>query len=448
MADRHVPGPWEYLVGADGQQVPLYIIRFDERGECRNEQSREILLAEAGGYSDVFVFSHGWNNEWSDALGRYRGFFKGYAGMRKARGLPTPKGYRPLLVGIFWPSAALAFGEQGVGPQALGLDVEGAFQDEAQYQRELAEIADFLETEAERTELHALAQEPVLTGQQARRLAELAAGILRDSEAERESGEPAEAEGLLRSWEAMSEEMGRAGMRPDAGPVPAGVVDGLSPLLAARWLIRMLTVAIMKDRAGVVGAKGVGPLLEALLRGTGARVHLIGHSYGAKVLLSALCGIASPPRKVRSALLLQPAVSHLCFAGEVPGKGHPGGYRQALERVEQPILATYSPHDFALHTVFHWALRRDADLGELMGLDAVAAVPSRYAALGGYGPRRAGERLIPIQAPGEPYVLDPEVRVYGLDGANGRIPGHGDISNEFTWWALHALVAGVGFVGG
>lgn len=95
----------------------------------------------------------------------------------------------------------------------------------------------------------------------------------------------------------------------------------------------------MKDRAGTVGARGVAPLLTDLLRASEARVHLLGHSFGGKVVLSALCVPSDLPRKVHAALLLQPAVSHLCFAERVPGTDRPGGYRAALQRVERPILS-------------------------------------------------------------------------------------------------------------
>src|SRR5262249_8493831 len=65
--------------------------------------------------------------------------------------------------------------------------------------------------------------------------------------------------------------------------------------LDARKLVRLATVLQMKDRASQVGAKGVGPLLRDILRAhTEVRVHLIGHSYGAIVVLSAVC---YPPEK-------------------------------------------------------------------------------------------------------------------------------------------------------
>src|SRR5690606_15613941 len=67
--------------------------------------------------------------------------------------------------------------------------------------------------------------------------------------------------------------------------------------LDPRRIIRLLTVAIMKDRAGVVGHGGVGKVLQTLLDHSAARIHLIGHSYGAKVMLSALSATRPTSRK-------------------------------------------------------------------------------------------------------------------------------------------------------
>jgi hypothetical protein len=78
-----------------------------------------------------------------------------------------------------------------------------------------------------------------------------------------------------------------------------------------------------------------------------------------------------------------------------PAKERPGGYRRALDRVFRPILCTFSQHDAPLHRFFHLILRRDKDLGE-MKIAAAGEPPSRFAALGGYGPRGSGERLITV----------------------------------------------------
>src|SRR5205823_3171963 len=153
--------------------------------------------------------------------------------------------------------------------------------------------------------------------------------------------------------------------------------------------------------------------------------------YGCKVVLSALC-YQDIPRSVHSLLLLQPAVSFLCFAKDATGKGDPGGYRDALDRVEQPILTTFSSQDQPLTQFFHLAVRRPSDLGELQ---IAGAPPSRFAALGGYGPAGCeGEcEIITIKDIGDQYDLGSGTpKIYGLNGSNA-MHSHGDISNPFTW---------------
>ena len=231
-------------------------------------------------------------------------------------------------------------------------------------------------------------------------------------------------------------------------PEVAGFLDVLNP----RNLLRAFTVRQMKDRAGTVGSRGVGPVLRDIQGAAPtARVHVVGHSYGARVLLNA---VARPegaplPRPVDSMLLLQPAVNHLCFAASLPGRpGTPGGYRNAIERVRLPILSTFTPHDFALTKVFHLALSREKDLGEI-AVAAAGEPPNKFAALGGFGPRgelrssRVATKL-PRQdaAPGADdfYELGPGApEVWALDG-QASISGHGDVVSPTTAWALLNLV--------
>lgn len=101
-------------------------------------------------------------------------------------------------------------------------------------------------------------------------------------------------------------------------------------------------------------------------------------------------------------------------------------------------MATYSRHDVPLTKLFHLAVRRKSDIGELR-IAAAGEPPSRHAALGGFGPRHSGEQLIDILDAPTAYQLDNGVRLYGVNGSR-TISGHGDISNESTWWALHALM--------
>ena len=208
-----------------------------------------------------------------------------------------------------------------------------------------------------------------------------------------------------------------------------------------RNLLRLFTVRQMKDRAGLVGANGVGPLVRDMLSTTDGhtRYHLVGHSYGARVLLNA---VARPngqplPRPVDSLLLLQPAVNHLCFANSLPG-GPVGGYRKALELVKHPIMSTFSARDFPLRNTFHWALNRSKDLGEVQV--AGDEPPNQYAALGGYGPRGTQDsREVAIKDPGDRYDFgETAPRIWAVNGTR-TITDHSDIYSESTAWALFDL---------
>jgi len=444
MAHAFPAGPYRTIQLADGQSVPYYIIPFDKRGACVGPQTRSHLIAAArdGAYTDVFLFSHGWNNDWSVATGRYEDFLKGYMDMRATHELAMPDGYKPLLVGVFWPSTSLVFSESEIGPAIAAGDPAAMDSAVAEEIDEIAALADELEA-SDASRLYELAQRNALDAGEAAELAELLKQVYATDDDELGADGEVSAQDIVAVWAAAQaqpdnlDDFGTVGAVDQSGP-QAAFIGGLISKLDPRPAIRTATVYKMKDRAGTVGANGVGPLLSDLLGAGDARVHLVGHSYGGKIVLSATA-VSPLPRNVESMLLLQPAVSHLCFADQVPGTDRSGGYRSVLQRVNKPVLCTFSRHDFPLTKTFHLALRRKKDLGEAQ--IAAGEPPSNYAALGGFGPRRCNEKLIDIHALNSAYDLDPAVRIYGLRG-DATISGHGDISNESTWWALYSLASG------
>jgi hypothetical protein len=449
MADRLPPGPYKTLRLDDGTAMPFYVIPFDKKGRCEGPETRRHLIEAVrnGSFTNIFLFSHGWNNDWSVATERYEHFITGYMKMRRDRKLPVSDPYRPLLVGVFWPSTALVFGEKEKGPGIAAAGAEAPDAAVAEERREVREIAEDLpEEHVER--FYELAQKPALNEAETLELARIVLSLDAQSEDETTGG-ASSAEDLVRFWK----ETASAGEEPaaaepvgeddfgtvdggGAGPQAAGGLESLDP----RKPIRMFTVWKMKDRAGIIGANGVGPLVRDLLAASQtAKLHLIGHSYGAKVVLSALAS-SNLPRPVESVLLLQPAVSHLCFADKVPTTDRPGGYNKVLSQVRRPILATFSEHDVPLTKVFHLAVRRADDLGELK-IAAAGEPPSKFAALGGFGPRGAKEGRFEIKDPAERYDLTADGRrIFGIH-ASRTVKGHGDISNESTWWALYNLVS-------
>jgi hypothetical protein len=141
---------------------------------------------------------------------------------------------------------------------------------------------------------------------------------------------------------------------------------------SARDIFRTFTYWQMKKRAGVVGQTGVRAAVRVAQHcWPSARFHLIGHSFGCKVVLSAVAGPGDRLRRpVQSLVLLQGAVSHEAMANRVSGTTARGGYRAALDpdRVDGPIVATYSSMDRACSQVYPLGSRVASQVGELEGV--------------------------------------------------------------------------------
>jgi hypothetical protein len=438
-------GPFDIFTFANGASAPWYLVPFDKEGNCTGPQTLQHLLdaARQGGFTDVHVFSHGWNNVFSDAVSLYREFWTEYFAMRDQLGLNSPSVYRPLIAGIIWPSTALVSEDEKTPAFAGG--------DDAPVEELAADLSP--ESAVRLRDISAAGRD--LTREEALDLARILLPIYNRPDPDAfvspdDASAPVTAEELVDLWMAtqtfqkgrFDDMTGEAGPIADAevdpfAPVAAGILDFLNP----KEIIRVATVYQMKDRAGRVGASGVARMIGDLLSQTQLPVHLLGHSYGGRVVLSALCG-RQHSRKVRSILLLQPAVNRLCFAANADGNGRPGGYRAALDRVERPIFTTFSAMDQPLTKTFQIALRRDRDLGE--AVIAGDGEPSRFAALGGFGPgglSGAELSVMPIQGRPAKYSVPAGIKIAALDGSDNRIQSHGDVRNEFTEWAHLNLVS-------
>lgn len=443
----HPVGPFPL----DGVDFETWLIKYDKAGACISPQTRDALLARLDSISaatPVVLFSHGWNNEFGDAKTLYATFLKHLQAHSRTYAGGT---LRPLFVGVIWPSTWLSFdtGPAMAGPRgAARLDpAAAAFE---------GELADALTDPYERERFDTLIESSRLDADAGAELARLLAKALAvQSAADAEDAEQAAARDgdvMLAGMTAV-QATGRGDQLPEGGTinrapgVPQPRDAGLLNLLDPRNALRVASVYQMKDRAGTVGWNGLSSLIRDILANSPSALHVVGHSYGAKVILSALAR-ADLPRPVASVLLLQPAVSHLCFAEQIPGRPGLGGYRQVLGKIRGSLIMTYSAHDRALHDLFHLALRRRADLGEvtIAGGDTTTAAgkpPSEHAALGGYGPRGCGQLLMePLPLPGTPIALPADLVPLAFDGTlERRVAGHGDVATAATAWLLFSQMA-------
>jgi hypothetical protein len=440
MPSIRPPGPYPI----PGINMETWLVRFDKNGVCSSPKTRDAALDNLAGKKDrpVIFFSHGWNNDFADAVDLYRKFLLELEKVRKAQQIAGPA---PIFIGVTWPSIWLP---SDGGPQmaAAGGDAKAASAVEAI----VRELVDILPAATNWSRLYALLEAERISPEDALELARLLAPALRRGDDGGPDESTASAANIVKALVAIQraeggqpadddlEDIGTVGGGGRAGDIAAaGFLDFLDP----RSAIRLASLYLMKDRAGTVGSKDVAALLREIVKRTPAPVHAVGHSFGGKVMLSAVAAEPKPGRKLTSMLLLQPAVSHLSFAANVPGRDGPGGYRHVFDRIEKPIFSTFSASDFPLHTIYHLALLRDADLGEAQiaaGATTAGNPPSPYAALGGYGPRGADESLIdPIPKPGENFAYPNGARVVGLDGSlEKRIDSHGGVANPYTAWAL------------
>src|SRR5262249_32460313 len=137
----------------------------------------------------------------------------------------------------------------------------------------------------------------------------------------------------------------------------------------------------MKKRAGRIGQTGLGPLLGRL---AGAqpdlRIHLLGHSFGARLVSFALAGLpdGGMPSPVKSLFLLQGAFSHFAFAQELPYDPARGGALAGMTaRVDGPLVVSFSSFDTAVGDLY--------PLASIVAGDDASAIPNvlfRWGAMG------------------------------------------------------------------
>ena len=210
----------------------------------------------------------------------------------------------------------------------------------------------------------------------------------------------------------------------------------------AKEALRQLTFWQMKGRAGTIGQKGLGPFLGNLHgRAPDLRVHLVGHSFGARLNCFSLAGLpdaaASP---VASITLIEGAFSHFAFAPVLPqDRSRAGALYGMLARVSGPALACFSSHDLALGIFYPAGAMTVGD----DAADLVDDVLSRWGAIGHDGAQAVGAASTDLVAPGTPYSFVAG-QFTNIDSSaivcHGGPPSgaHGDIFHPELGWVMLA----------
>jgi hypothetical protein len=296
---------------------------------------------------DLFVFAHGWNNTPAVADRIFRRFFALVAA--ELAQLPPPRP-RAGVLGVVWPSmrwldevvpdfpAAETGGAASAAPAGADDPVPAlktVFADPAQ-QQALERMADLLREQPEDTARLVEFQQLM--------------AVLGVPDADSEAAEDAGEVELVRQdpvdvTERMADAVDAAtAPQGDGGGASVGLLAGAPPtddgtgvadlgnLVSRRWAgaeqaLRQFTYFQMKRRAGVVGERGLGPLCADIRAAApGVRLHLLGHSFGARLVSFALKGVrGGPAPAIASLTMLQGALSHFAFAVRLPFRPDEGG---------------------------------------------------------------------------------------------------------------------------
>ena len=416
--------------------LPFWELTFDADGDP-DAAHRDAFLAglPGAGVTDLIVFSHGWNNDRGIALRLYERFFGVLAGQ-------VPAGRKVGLAGVLWPAQRwsdepipdfAAPAGPGAGGAAAVTDAAGGETVQTP-QLDPATLADLEELFPAATgPLHRIAA--LLAGPaskevleelhaQMSQFARLAGAAGDDGEDGRERAglDPAEP-GMLQDpptelFERFAERLQQAGVVFDGdGTGEAGIGDALRGALhGAKEALRQLTYWQMKNRAGTVGRSGLGPLLGRVREvAPGVRVHLVGHSFGARLVSYAVQGVPAGPTPVGSLTLLQGAFSQWVFSPRLPfAADRHGGLAGIGDRVDGPLAVCFSSHDGAVGTFYPLAsmAARDDSAG-------IGDAGSRWGGIGANGAQGAGARTEGIRGagPGVAYPFE-DHRILNIDAGD------------------------------
>jgi hypothetical protein len=433
--------PFRTIPGTDQQYA---LLSFDQDGRERSGDpdaggglfSKAVIArATAEPPSHVFLFVHGWKGDLDAAVDQYDRWIKAMLD-READRRAMPDGFKPLWIGLHWPS--LPFGDEEFAGNDFDVAEDTALspdQVKSVYLERLGLGADarpLIDLIVEAHRRHAAATD--LPPEVAAAYRDLAQRVGYRSEGP--SGPP-DAEG----GPFVPEEAFERGQAASAGAnfAGGGFIGGiLGPL-------RQLSYWTMKKRARSIGEGGMHSFMEALMNAAPrARIHLMGHSFGTIVVAGILGGpdASHPlPRQVDSVALIQGAVSLWAFGDSVKGKTLKGYFNPWVHRpaVRGPVIVSRSIFDKAVGTLYPWASAVSFSDG---AFDADEEDLPLYGAIGKYGIRALPGLVFRdmLDETGQ-YAFEPG-KVYNLQSSNfirngGGVSGaHSDIDGPQVAHAL------------
>ena len=421
-------------------------------GDAAEVTPLQDFIAQASA-TDLIAIAHGWNNDMAAARDLYARFLGCVQTVLGRKVVPADAARSFAVMAVLWP--AITFADEELiptGPALLGAGVSIAFVEQqlSHLQHALQAPEKALPLARARALLPALPESRSAQAQ----FANLVRSVLPATDTEVDDASRAF---FSRSGHDLMDRLAAPTPRPVSAPAAgrraavsshppvaigeAGDVAGetlTGGLSAARNLLNYSTYYLMKERAGTVGRRGVNGVLRQLKAiSPELRIHLIGHSFGARLMAAAADGPAGQSAvPVDTLLLLQAAFSHNAFAEKFDGARN-GAFRDVLteRKVRGPILVTWTINDRAVGIAYPLASRLAGQDSSRLG-DAA----DLFGGLGRNGAQHTPEGVVgTLQPVSGHYAFEPG-RIYNLN-ADAVIHDHSDICHDEVAFAFLTAVA-------
>jgi pimeloyl-ACP methyl ester carboxylesterase len=429
---------------------PNFEVQFTKAGSVNNPDKVLELetFLDSKAATDLFVISHGWNNDMDEARKLYDNFFDHIRTVLDAGKVPELANRRFAVLSLLWPSKK--FAEKSLIPGGAASaesaandilrahidDLKGTFDDPA---------AD-IKLEQAKQLIDQLEDKPKARD----KFVELLRSVLpRENETDVDASDKffnVTGEDLMdamkqpvkprRTADIDSGGAARADEAEDGDA--AGLIDFLGGFkTAALNVLNYATYYQMKERAGLIGRDSVNPMVKEIRALVPElKIHLIGHSFGGRLVTATAAGREDNKTTVDTMTLLQAAFSHQGFADHIDGT-RTGFFRRVISRklVAGPLLITCTINDNAVGKMYPLA-------SLLAGQDAAGLFDknSRFGGIGCHGaqltPEATDGELLPV---GGSYRFD-RGKLYNLK-SDDFIKGHSDICNDQVAYALLKGVA-------
>ena len=438
----------------DLKGFPYFEVEFKKNGTVHKTDQVKALtdFIAADKSTDLFVISHGWNNDMADARDLYSRFFDCARKVLDADAVAGVGKRKFAIMAVLWPSAKFADQELIAGGAAgIGSPISDDF-----LKKQLEDMKAIFNTPKARTVLDK-AKKLVPKLEDSKKARTEFADLLRSLIPKKASPDVDAANDFSKLpgdevLQRLSKPVPATLSKPKAGggaamvrggtTVGGGGAAGVGQFFSGiksgvSNLLNLTTYYQMKERSGIVGSTGVNQILRTVrAQNPKIKLHLIGHSFGGRLVTAATAGVEDQPMiKVNTLSLLQAAFSHYGFSERYDGTNN-GYFRRVVEgkTVQGPTLITCTKNDLAVGKAY--------PLASLLAGQVAADLGDKNDKFGGIG--RNGAQKTPEASDGTLLKLGSVYKfqsgkLYNLN-SDEIIKDHSDIChNEVVYAILNAI---------